>query len=1172
MNKINKLNAEYLKICPLDKNRANIEEILKFQECLNDYRKFGLNYQKLLLKSKNCQDLRESYFFCKIEKDLFLFKKYFKKTLNYQPFNLQLYWAKKALKGESFSIIAPTGFGKSTFGIIFSLFNIEILKQNKIYYLVPTKILVSEIEKKFNLFNKNKEIKILAIKKPEDKIEISNNNYDILITTTQFLHKNFDLLPKNFNLVYIDDADSMIRQPRNIDKVLQLIGFSNNDIEMTIKIIDSKRKKDYQLSEKLKENINLSNKGKIIIASATLTPRTKRINLFRELLNFEIGNSNTYLRNIVDFYDKVNSKDKLFKKSIEWLKYLKKGGFVFLADDFNKEDLLKYFNYLKKNNIKFISYEKFNSKNIKLFENGEIDVVVGFSNVRNPLTRGIDLPHVIRYAIFLGIPKFKIPLTITYTPRILLMMILTFQQYLEDNNLFKDIKFLKKYSFLNEESILRNQNLKNKIELIQNKLRKLFQDKNFFEKIEKDKNLKVIKENDKFFLLISDPKGYIQASGRTSRLFPLGLTQGLSILLVEDKKIFDNLKNKLKLIGYKINFMNIKECKEEFKKTIELVDKDRELIKKIITEEKILPKDQVKTALIIVESPTKAKTIANFFGKPAKKIYRNFWVYEVSLGNYLINIIATLGHFVDLVYKEGYYGIKKDNQEFLPIFEPLKICLNCQRHIDIDDNICPICNNNNFLNKEFLIEILKNLANNVQEIYLATDPDTEGEKIAFDLFIYLYPYNKNIKRIELHEITKEEFLRRFKQPRKLNLDLVCAQITRRIADRWIGFSLSEKIQKEFKNLNLSAGRVQTPVLGWIISRELERRVNKIYSIRFFFGNQYYDIQTENIDLVKKIRKLKNNLLVRIQFLKSKIEIVSPPPPFQTSDLLKYSWDLLKFDLPTTMSLAQDLFERGLITYHRTDSTYVSNLGKEIAYEFLNKKDKLHLSQKRSWGKPGTHECIRPTKALSVEEVIEQSIINQNELFSNKHLKLYSIILKRFIASQCKAIKIKKTLISFKLISENKVLIEDEKEVITEIIENGFNEIYSYIYPFKIQPGEFVINDLKINRFSKELLYTNASIIDKMKKENLGRPSTYSSIIQTLIERRYIIIKKGYLIPTNQGKNIYNYLNSSFSDIINENFTKELEKKMDAIEKKQLNYQDILAILFKRLFLNENNKF
>ncbi len=1163
-----KVRAEYLKICPIDKNRAGIDEIIKFKECLSDYHRFGLDYPKLLKNNKYCHLLKESSFLCQVENNLLLFKKYFKKLTNYQPFHLQIYWAKRLLKGESFSIIAPTGFGKSTFGIIFSLFSVEILKEKKIYYLVPTKILINEIEKRFNNFNKRNKVKILAI---QDRQKFSDD-FDILITTTQFLHKNFELLPKNFKFIYIDDADSMIRQPKNIDKVLKLIGFNDEEIETAFKVIDTKRKKDYQNAEILKKNIDFTNKGKLVISSATLTPRTKRINLFRELLNFEIGSSQTYLRNIVDFYENLENKNDIFQQSLKWIKKLGAGGFVFLSDDYRKDDLNYYLNFLAQAGVKAISYEKFNKRNRELFELNEIDIVVGFSNIRNPLTRGIDLPHVVRYALFLGIPKFKLPLRISYSPKNLLLIILTFQKYLKESyeDILTDIKFLKKYSFLKEDKVLENKNLKNKIEIIQNKINGFLNDPEFLNKVKNDPNLNIINENGLNFLLIPDARGYIQASGRTSRLYPLGLSQGLSIVLVDNEKLFNSLKNKLRIIGYKIEFLNDNNKLEE---VIKKVDEDRKLIKKIIKEdEKIFFYDPIKTVLIIVESPTKAKTIANFFGKPAKRIYNNFLLYEVSLGNYLINIVATLGHFVDLVYNEGIYGVKKNNSEFIPIFEPLKTCSNCGRHTEINLNQCPICNSQNFFNKEKLIDILRAKSNEFQEIYLMTDPDIEGEKIAFDLFVYLYPFNQNIKRIELHEITKEEFLNKFKTPRKLNLNLVCSQITRRIADRWIGFSLSQELQEEFKNLNLSAGRVQTPVLGWLINNDLERKNNKIYFIRAFFNqNNYLDFKITNKDLIKEIRKLKNNLQIKVEINNEKIETLNPPPPLQTSELLKEAWNYLKLDPQTTMALAQNLFERGYITYHRTDSIYVSEFGRDLAYEFLNKNNELSLFYRKSWGKPGTHECIRPTKPLTTEEIIEQSLLNQTELLSRRHLRLYELILKRFIASQCKPTKVKKLILNFKLLSNNKTLIKDKKEIISEIVEEGFNKFYSNFYFFNIEPKIYNIESIKINRFSAVPPYTNASIIDEMKKKGLGRPSTYSLIIQTILDRKYAIIKSGYLIPTNQGKKIYYYLIEKYKDLVEEQFTKKLESEMDKIEKGRINYQQILFNLFSRLFKDENKK-
>lgn len=1164
------IKIEYLKICPIDKKSASLKEIIDYEECEKDYLLHKKKFTDLI-KGGSCNKLKEAEFLCKIENLLWEYEIFFKELTGFPLFSLQKYWAKRFLSGESFSITAPTGFGKTTFGITFSLFLASNLNFKPIYYIVPTKVLLNEIYDKFIQYNQKVNLKILAIRKTKDKDKFENN-YDILITTSQFLHKNFEIIPKNFKLIYIDDADSMIRQPKNIDKVLMLIGFSENDINKALDIISKKRKGEFEEIKEIQKEINLKNKGQIIAASATLVPKTKRINLFKELLNFEIGLSSTFLRNIEDFYINLSNfnLNKLFKKSIDLIKKLGNGGLVFLSDDLSKDTLEKYLDFINKNNIKAISYEKFNNKNRILFEKGEIQVVVGFSNTRNPLTRGIDMPHVIRYAIFLGVPKFKLPLRVSFSPRNLFMLLLSLQKLLKEYkleiDLIKEMVFLRKYSFMKEEEVIKNENIKNRIEKIKNKLESLLNTKEFIEKIKQDPDITLLVEDKNYFILIPDPRGYVQASGRTSRLFPLGLTQGLSILLVENEKIFENLKKKLNIIGYKINFKNYLEFENQLHNIIKKIEEDREIVKNIFKGEIKEFKDPIKTCLIIVESPTKARTISNFFGKPARRFFKNYPVYEVSIGDYIINIIATMGHFVDLVYNQGIYGIKKIDNEIIPIFEPLKICKKCKRHVSIDQNKCEVCGNMEFFDKEDLIEFLRKLANETQEVYLASDPDTEGEKISFDLFAYLYPYNKNIKRLRLHEITKEEFLKKFKTPENLDINLVKAQLTRRIADRWVGFYLSENLQRHFKNLNLSAGRVQTPVLGWIIKNQLERQRNKFYLIRVELENGFNcEFPTENRNLIKLIKKYRDNLSIKIEKISQEEKELAPPPPFQTSDLLKSAWDLLRFDAQTTMDLAQELFERGLITYHRTDSYYVSDLGKEIAKEYLEKYNFKDLIYSRSWGEPGTHECIRPTKPLSVDEIIEQSLLNQQEILSKKHFKLYEMILNRFLSSQMKSCKIKNEIYEFKLLLNNEEILQTKKEILVEILENGYNKLTQSLNPITVETGIFQIKDLKISRLPKVMPYTQATLIEEMKQKGLGRPSTYAIIIETLLERKYILINKGYLIPTKNGKLIYEYLVKKYPDFISEEFTSELEKKMDKIENNEVDYQKVLIDLFDKIF-------
>jgi reverse gyrase len=325
----------YLDICPIDKKTSSLEEILNYGICEKDFLFFKKSLWEIKeekLDSKYLKDFAENY---EVYQKLKSYKEFFEKNLGFPPFKLNLYWAQRVLKHESFTIIAPTGIGKTTFGVAISHF-----LPGKVYYLVPSKILLNEIERKLNLIKSEK--KILVIKKPQDKEKLLNNEFDILVTTSNFLHKNFDLLPKNFSLVFIDDADSLIRQPKNIDKVLKLIGVTEEEINKALEIIDKKRRaknrEDYQEIEKL--NIDQKSKGIIIAASATLTPKTKRIQLFKEILNFEIGSSSTYLRNIEEAYV-LTEKEKLWQESLFWIKKLGSGGFIFLRDEYTKEDLEK---------------------------------------------------------------------------------------------------------------------------------------------------------------------------------------------------------------------------------------------------------------------------------------------------------------------------------------------------------------------------------------------------------------------------------------------------------------------------------------------------------------------------------------------------------------------------------------------------------------------------------------------------------------------------------------------------------------------------------------------------------------------------------------------------------------------------------------------------------------
>ena len=431
-----------------------------------------------------------------------------------------------------------------------------------------------------------------------------------------------------------------------------------------------------------------------------------------------------------------------------------------------------------------------------------------------------------------------------------------------------------------------------------------------------------------------------------------------------------------------------------------------------------------------------------------------------------------------------------------------------------------------------------------------------------------------MKRMEIHEVTRSEFLRQFETPREINTSLVCAQLVRRISDRWVGFSLSQKLQKKFKKKNASAGRVQTPILGWIIEKEQERK-QKYYFTKIAYTPEkdltatesFWIEQKETIDAVKKAYK-KGELKIHVAISSTQKKTVNPQPPYITSDLLKDASMFLKMDAKNTMAVAQNLFERGLITYHRTDSRFISTLGRSIAKEILEKKNLLGEHYSRSWGDQGTHECIRPTRPIEVQDLIEEALMNNEQIMARRQLALYGMIFNRFIASQMKSAKMKTGTYTVLLSgygheSEDPILKEETVNI--ETLEKGYLSIYKGSKEHQIIDGEFLVEKLSVKRVSKIAPYSEGSLIDEMKKRKLGRPSTYASILQTIKSRGYVTAKSGFLFPTKSGIEAFSYLDTKYHDLISEEMTRNVEEQMDAIEKNAQNYQDILKNLFERIF-------
>jgi reverse gyrase len=499
-------------------------------------------------------------------------------------------------------------------------------------------------------------------------------------------------------------------------------------------------------------------------------------------------------------------------------------------------------------------------------------------------------------------------------------------------------------------------------------------------------------------------------------------------------------------------------------------------------------------------------------------------------------ITASLGHILDLNEQEGYYGVYVD-REIKPVYEPIE-------------------------GKEEIINSIRSASLESFEVYVATDPDTEGEKIGWDLKLLLEPYVKNIKRMEFHEVTKKAIVNAIRNPRDFDENLVKAQIVRRVADRWVGFEYSQLLQKAFGKSNLSAGRVQTPVLGWIIERE-QLTKQKIYrvSIELQRGDRKFSLDVDFDNEAEAIEFFQKLDAIEVKVKEVKEEFRNPLPPYRTDTMLKDASDRFRFSLPKTMDLAQDLFELGYITYHRTDSTRVSDVGMGVAREFIEETFGKKFFHPRSWGEGGAHECIRPTKAIEVEDLRSLILSGQYETLSWDHLKLYELIFDRFIASQMKPVKVKVKVVEVKAINKS-----FEKVLITDVIENGWN----MVVPLELHPdleGRIDVRNVKKRKsLPKAYPFTHGELVFRMKERGIGRPSTYATIIAKLIERQYVVERRGYLFPTPMGKKVYHYLNNleRVKKFLSEEFTKVLEELMDKVEVGEKDYQEILFDLYREI--------
>lgn len=1101
--------------------------------------------------------------FIEIQRESREFEDFFEKCTGFKPWSLQRTWARRILSGKSFSIVAPTGVGKSVFGIVMSLFLAK--RGKKCYLILPTKALLEQTQKKISEFIEKTKISpdwiVCYSGKKSEKERISSGDYRVLVTSSQFLTVNFDLIRKGiekFDFIFIDDVDAFLKSSKNVQRSLMLMGYTEEEIGLARSLIYEKRRairggdyEEYLELEKTREEEIKRTDSVLVVSTATGRAKGEGIQLYREMLGFEVGSGRETIRNLEEIYTELDL-DRL----PEILKILGKGGLIFVPKDLGVNFSKKVLEFLRERGFKVELVHSKDISGIEKLERGEVDYLIGVATYYGVMVRGIDLPQVIRFSLFLGVPRFRISLK--EEPSLAtLFFFQSISQFLDEDVRRRGEKIASRLRRMIPRIEREEGEGKELLRELHSIISSSLSDEEVLRRIENDKFISIKKEGKETYFFIPDFRTYIQASGRASRLFAGGISKGISLIMVDDWKLFNGLRRSVSWIFPESSFKSLDEIgKDELEKILEEVNRDREIISRILSgESPVKGIDLVRSVLLVVESPNKARTIANFFGRPSKRRIGNLVSYEVSLGDLSLIIVASGGHLFDLGL-EGYHGVLMQNGSFVPVYGPIKKCRRCGHQFVEKNGKCPRCSSEEILDSLSNLESMRELAEEVDFVLIGTDPDTEGEKIAWDIYLALSPYTKELRRVEYHEVTRRAIIKCIREPKEFNLRRVEAQLVRRIEDRWIGFELSREIQEKFNNRNLSAGRVQTPVLGWIIDRYKEYRENKAKVTYLALEDGI------RMSVVGEV----SGEVARVKEVETEIKEISPKPPFTTDEMIREASEKLGFGAEETMRLAQDLFELALITYHRTDSSRISPEGIDVARRYILEELGEEYFQGRKWGEGGAHEGIRPTQPLDSEtlwKLVREGTITPVKRITRNHLRLYDLIFRRFISSQMTKAKVK--LVKAKLEIDG---IDGEISGYSEIIDEGWAKIYDLgiqRIPELKEGSELKVTWKRTVNTSLKPLYTQGDVVSLMRSRGIGRPSTYSKIIRTLLERRYVIENnRRRLIPVKLGMEVYGYLINKHKELISEERTRELERMMDLIEEGEIDYREVLSELYREI--------
>ena len=532
--------------------------------------------------------------------------------------------------------------------------------------------------------------------------------------------------------------------------------------------------------------------------------------------------------------------------------------------------------------------------------------------------------------------------------------------------------------------------------------------------------------------------------------------------------------------------------------------------------------------LLIVESPAKANTIKKFLGGSTK-------------------VLASMGHIRDLPKSKLAVNVEND-------FEPEYI---------------------NIRGKGDLIKELKKEAKSAKKVYLATDPDREGEAIAWHLAHILEIPEDSVCRVTFNEITKETVQNSMKEPRTIDKNLVDAQQARRVLDRIVGYKMSPLLWKKVKR-GLSAGRVQSVAVKLIVDREeeIEKFVPEEYwniyanlkdeKSKKSFQAKFYGTSDKKVDIhsekeVNAVLKAIENGKYIVQDIKKSEKKKNPAPPFTTSTMQQEASRKLNFTLKRTMSVAQTLYEGirvpdkgtvGLITYMRTDSTRISEEARTAAKEYIINNYGSAYYENRYYKTKGNaqdaHEAIRPTYIDLNPEKIKESL-------TPDQYKLYNLIYNRFVASQMSTAVYDTTSVD---INVNDYIFKANGQTLKF---QGFMKLYVETLDNEKDDEITTLPELSVNQALKlkkiepkqsftepPARYTEATLVKSLEEKGIGRPSTYSPTITTILERRYIEKHKKQLSPTELGKIVNKLLTENFTDILDVKFTAKIEEEFDEI--------------------------